>query len=63
MEPTNEQLRTFYGVVRQAVMLSSYVAFVELAQNGNLYVYIGRYDSPPPLIVYVTPAGEAKNHE
>jgi hypothetical protein len=64
MEPTIEQLRTFYRVVRQAVVLSSYIAFVELSENSNLYVYISRYDNPQTrFIVYVTPEGRSSNYE
>jgi hypothetical protein len=63
MEPTIEQLRTFYRVVRQAVLLSSYIEFAELAEDGNLYVYVGRYDRPSVrTIVYITPGGEV-NHD
>ncbi len=64
MEPTLEQLKTFYRVVRQAVILSSYIAFIELSDDGNLYVHIGRYDNPQTrLIVYVTPDGRSSSYE
>jgi hypothetical protein len=64
MEPTIKQLKTFYRVVRQAVVLSSYIAFVELSENGNLYVYMGRYDSPlDSSILGITPNGEVNNNE
>jgi hypothetical protein len=36
MEPTIEQLKTFYRVVRQSVILSSYIAFVEILDDSNL---------------------------
>lgn len=49
MKPIKDQLHTFYGVVRQAVMFPSYITFVEFGQNGNL--------------VYITPTGEARNYE
>jgi hypothetical protein len=62
MEPTIEQLRTFYQIVRQAVLLSSYISFVELAQDQNLYVYTKRYDAPlSSLIILVTPNGQFRN--
>lgn len=64
MEPTLEQLKTFYRVVRQAVILSSYIAFIELSDDSNLYVHIGRYDNPQTrLIVYVTPDGRSSSYE
>jgi hypothetical protein len=64
MDPTLEQLRTFYRVVRQAVLLSSYIAFVELLEDLNLYVHIGRYDNPQArFIVYITPDGKSSNYE
>jgi hypothetical protein len=59
MEPTIEQLRTFYRFVRQAVLVSSYVAFVELSEDRNLYVYLDRYDSPLESWIFrITPSGE-----
>jgi hypothetical protein len=64
MEPTIEQLKTFYRVVRQAVVLSSYIAFVELSEDSNLYVHIGRYDNPQTrFMVYVNPEGMSSNYE
>jgi len=64
MEPTFEQLRTFYRVVRQAVLLSSYIAFVELAEDGNLYVHVGRYDRPlVRSTLYISPDGEVNNYD
>lgn len=62
MEPTIEQLRAFYQVVRQAVLLSSYVSFVELAQDHNLYIYTKRYDAPQSsLVILVSPDGRFRN--
>jgi hypothetical protein len=62
MEPTTEQLRAFYQVVRQAVVLSSYISFVELPQDGNLYVYTKRYDEPlSMLIILIAPDGQFRN--
>lgn len=59
MEPTIEQLRTFYKVIRRSVLLSLYVYFVELPEDGNLYLYMGREnDSSISVIVSITPAGE-----
>lgn len=62
LEPTLKQLKTFYRVVRQAVLLSSYIAFVELTEDHNLFVYIGRYDeSEGNIIVFITPEGDVNN--
>jgi hypothetical protein len=59
MEPTIEQLRNFYGMVRRSVLLSLYVYFVEIPENGNLYVYMGREeDRSVSVIASITPAGE-----
>lgn len=63
MEPTVPQLRSFYRVVRQAVLLSSYVAFVELAEDQRLFVYMGRYDMQNVLTVFITPEGEVNGYE
>jgi hypothetical protein len=64
MEPTLEQLKTFYRVVRQSVVLSSYIAFVELSDDSNLYVHVGRYDNfQTRLIVFITPDGRSSNYE
>jgi hypothetical protein len=64
MEPTLEQLRTFYRVVRQAVILSSFIAFVELSEDRRLYVYMGRYDDPQESsILSIAPNGEVNNDE
>jgi hypothetical protein len=59
MKPTIEQLRNFYGVVRRSVLLSLYVYFVEIPENGSLYVYMGREeDRSVSVIASITPAGE-----
>jgi hypothetical protein len=59
MEPTTEQLRTFFEVVRQAVQLSSYVSYVELPPDGNLYVYTKRYDEPlSSIVIRITSNGQ-----
>ena len=64
MEPTIEQLKTFYRVVRQAVIFSSYISFVEISEKRNLYVYMGRYDSPQDSsMLGITPNGEVINDE
>lgn len=56
---TPEQLRAFYGVVRQCVLLSSVVEFVELGEDGNLYVSIGRRDDREyRLVARIDPVGE-----
>lgn len=61
--PTIEQLQEFYRATRRAVLLSSYVSFVELAENGSLYVYFGHYDRPlARTIVSISPSGEV-NYE
>lgn len=52
-EPTALQLQTFYRVVRQAVLLSSYIAFVEMGSDENLYIYIGRYGNIQASIIRV----------
>jgi hypothetical protein len=59
MEPTTEQLRTFFEVVRQAVQFSSYVSYVELPPDGSLYVYTKRYDEPlSSIVIRITPNGQ-----
>ena len=64
IEPTIDQLRSFYRVVRQAVLLSSYIAFTEIGENQNLLVYIKRYDNPESnIIVFITPDGEVNSYE
>jgi hypothetical protein len=64
MEPTIEQLKMFYRVVRQSVILSSYIAFVEILDDSNSYVHMGRYDnSLTRFIVYITPEGRSINYE
>jgi hypothetical protein len=64
MEPTIEQLKTFYRVIRQAVVLSSYISFVELSEDLSLYVHVGRYDNAQArFIVYITPDGRSRNYE
>lgn len=63
MEPTPEQLRTFYRVVRQAVLFSSYIAFVELGEDGNLYIHIGRYESQEISIYCITVTGGITSDE
>jgi hypothetical protein len=62
MEPTTEQLRTFYWVVRQSVLMSSYIVFVELGEDHNLYVRVGRYEPESVFLVYITPSGEFENY-
>ncbi len=64
MEPNLEQLKTFYRVVRQAVIFSSYTAFVELSDDSNLYIHVGRYNNPQiRFIVYVTPDCRSSSYE
>ncbi len=58
-DPTSAQLVKFYQVVRQAVLMSSYLAFVEMGSDGDLYVYFGRYDNPTSrMLLTVNPEGE-----
>jgi hypothetical protein len=64
MEPSIEQLKTFYQVIREAVLLSSYVAFVELSADKYLFVHVGRYDSSQArIVVVITPDGRSSIHE
>jgi hypothetical protein len=61
MEPTTEQLRTFYRVVREAVVMSALINYVELGENGLLVVYVGKYDNQGQytgFYVSITPTGE-----
>lgn len=58
MDPTSEQLIAFYRIVRRVVLLSSFIAFVELAPDNNLYVYIGRYDALESSIICILPNGD-----
>jgi hypothetical protein len=58
-DPTNEQLLTFYRIVRRVVMLSSFIAFVELAPDNNLYVYMCRhYDALSSSVIRIFPNGD-----
>lgn len=62
MEPTGEQLITFYRLVRRSVLLSSYIAFVEMGEDEKLYVYVGRYDNPTVRILFsIRPDGHLDN--
>jgi hypothetical protein len=61
MEPTTEQLRTFYRVAREAVVMSAFINYVELGGSGLLVVYIGKYDDQrryTGFYVSITPTGE-----
>ncbi len=59
MDPTVDQCLSLYRVVRQVVLLSSFVAFVELAQDRKLYVHTGRYeDLTSRIVIVITPEGE-----
>ena len=40
------------------VLLSSFIAFVELARDKNLYVYIGRYDTLGSSVICILPNGD-----
>lgn len=58
MDPTGEQLLAFYRIVRRVVVLSSFIAFVELAPDKNLYVYIGRYEVLESSVICIFPNGD-----
>jgi hypothetical protein len=59
MEPTIEQLRTFYRTTRESVRLfSRFIAFVELGEDQNLYIHIGHYDTQEVFVITVIPSGE-----
>jgi hypothetical protein len=58
MDPTSEQLIAFYRIVRRVVLLSSFIAFIELAPDNNLYVYIGRYDALESSVICILPNGD-----
>lgn len=58
MDPTNEQLLAFYRIVRRVVLLSSFIAFVELAPDENLYVYVGRYAALESSVICIFPNGD-----
>ena len=58
MEPTDEQLLAFYRIARRVVLLSSFISFVELAPDKNLYVYVGRYEALESSIICILPNGD-----
>ncbi|KAI9133824.1 hypothetical protein [Acaryochloris sp. CCMEE 5410] len=58
MDPTSEQLLAFYRIVRRVVLLSSFIAFVELASDNNLYVYVGRYEVSENSVICILPNGD-----
>ena len=58
MDPTDEQLLAFYRIVRRAVLLSSFISFVELAPDKNLYVYVVRYDALQSSVICILPNGD-----
>jgi hypothetical protein len=60
MDPTSEQLLAFYRIARRVVLLSSFIAFVELASDKNLYIYVGRYDAVESSIICILPNGDYK---
>lgn len=63
MEPTIEQLRSFYRFARRSVLLSSYIRFVELGEDGNLYVHVGLYESQGVFVACIMPTGEIEYNE
>jgi hypothetical protein len=58
MDPTSEQLFAFYRIVRRAVLLSSFISFVELTPDKNLYVYVSRYDVLENFVICILPNGD-----
>jgi hypothetical protein len=58
MEPTGEQLLAFYRIARRVVLLSSFISFVEMAPDKNLYIYAGRYDALESSIICILPNGD-----
>ncbi len=58
MDPTHEQLLAFYRLTRRVVLLSSFVAFVELAPDENLYIYVGRYGALESSVICILPNGD-----
>jgi hypothetical protein len=58
MEPTGEQLLVFYRIARRVVLLSSFISFIELAPDKNLYIYVGRYDALESSIICILPNGD-----
>jgi hypothetical protein len=38
--------------------MSSYIAFVELGEDRNLYLHIGRYDPETTFFITISPSGE-----
>jgi hypothetical protein len=58
MNPTGEQLLAFFRITRRAVLLSSFISFVELAPDKNLYVYVGRYDVAESSVICILPNGD-----
>ncbi len=58
MDPTDEQLLAFYRIARRAVLLSSFISFLELALDNNLYVYVGRYDALESSVICILPNGD-----
>jgi hypothetical protein len=64
MEPTTEQLRTFYRTVRESVRLfSRFIGFVELGEDQNLYVHVGQYNSQDVFVITIIPTGEYGNDQ
>jgi hypothetical protein len=58
MDPTSEQLLAFYRIARRVVLLSSFIAFVEIAPDTSLYVYVGRYDALENSVICILPNGD-----
>jgi hypothetical protein len=59
IDPSQEQLLEFYRVARRVVLLSSYIAFVELGSDRTLYIHISRYESPESrILIKINPDGE-----
>jgi hypothetical protein len=58
MDPTGEQLLAFYRIVRRVVLLSSFIAFVKLTPDKNLYVYVGRHDALESSVICILSNGD-----
>jgi len=58
MSPTPSQLSSFYLLVREIVLLSLVVTFVELAMDSNVYVYASRQESVDILVFRIATNGE-----
>lgn len=57
--PTTGQLHSLYRVVREGVLLSNVVEFVEMGEDATLYVSFGRCeDRQYRVVARIAPTGE-----